>query len=421
MLRSSVARASRHTWRFGAALLVLLVSGSCTPVPPSTSCANWNTLIFFQDAAAADVERCISGGADPEARDFDGRTPLHRAAWISSTASIILLLLDAGADLETSDNNGWTALHYAGLSGKPAVVQSLLDAGADLGVGDRYGAIPSDYADDNAALIGTAVYRRIVALSPPSCRLWNTEKFFEKATALDVSRCLSSGYDKRASRPPGLFSFGLAGGEEPLHMAAAHSRSPSVILELLNAGADLEARDKSGWTPLHFAAAYSSTPSVIAVLLDAGADLEARDKLIQRTPLHLAAAYGVTPSVITALIDAGAGIDARDKDGDTPMHSAANLSKTPAIVVRLVNAGADLEAQNGYGGTPLQLAALRGKSPSVFAALLDAGADPDARQTASWFTLFTWYSIKSASELIEKNETLRESEVYQRLNPAGND
>ena len=50
-----------------------------------------------------------------------------------------------------------------------------------------------------------------------------------------------------------------------------------VIVALLKAGADLEARTETGFTPLHWAAAESKTPSVVSALLNAGADPKARD------------------------------------------------------------------------------------------------------------------------------------------------
>ena len=53
---------------------------------------------------------------------------------------------------------------------------------------------------------------------------------------------------------------------------------------LLDAGADLKARDQFGLTPLHRAAANSKTPAVVKALLDAGADLKARDQFGIHTP-----------------------------------------------------------------------------------------------------------------------------------------
>ena len=88
-----------------------------------------------------------------------------------------------------------------------------------------------------------------------------------------------------------------------------------AITALINAGADIKARDKYGWTPLHIAARIS-TVEVVTALIAAGADIEARDGIGCWTPLHKAAMNG-TVEVVKALLDAGADITARTKDGQT--------------------------------------------------------------------------------------------------------
>ena len=85
----------------------------------------------------------------------------------------------------------------------------------------------------------------------------------------------------------------------------------------LDAGADVMAKDKYGWTPLHSAARYGSS-EVIPPLLAAGADVMARlEDGGGWTPLHLAASHG-SPAKIQALLDAGADAKAKNKDGKTP-------------------------------------------------------------------------------------------------------
>ena len=70
-------------------------------------------------------------------------------------------------------------------------------------------------------------------LARPDCAAWNTEEFFNQATAAHVGHCISQ-------------------------------------------GADPKARDEDGWTPLRRAVAIKAHPAVVKVLLDTGADLEAR-------------------------------------------------------------------------------------------------------------------------------------------------
>jgi ankyrin repeat protein len=86
---------------------------------------------------------------------------------------------------------------------------------------------------------------------------------------------------------------------------------------LLDKGADIEAKDKDGWTPLLYAA-VTMHEAIVRMLLDKGADVEAKNE-DGRTPLLYAAERG-HEAVVRMLLDKGADIKAKDKDGWTPKH-----------------------------------------------------------------------------------------------------
>ena len=71
-----------------------------------------------------------------------------------------------------------------------------------------------------------------------------------------------------------------------------------------------------GWTPLHVATS-SATPESIQVLLEAGADVMARN-MFGITPLHRAAWFGKKSGVIESLLEAGADPKAINDGGETP-------------------------------------------------------------------------------------------------------
>ena len=88
-------------------------------------------------------------GKDPgllAAKDRDGSTPLHCAAWKGHTA-IVEFLLDEGAELHAHNENGhWgtTPLHAAAHGNQRHVARLLLERGADKTLTNPDGRTPHD-------------------------------------------------------------------------------------------------------------------------------------------------------------------------------------------------------------------------------------------------------------------------------------
>ncbi len=87
------------------------------------------------------VQTLIDNGADVNAQDVFGRTPLHLAV---GHPRIITLLLDAGANVDARDSLSNTPLHRA----VPSIesVDTLIRAGADVRAENTSGNTPLDIA-----------------------------------------------------------------------------------------------------------------------------------------------------------------------------------------------------------------------------------------------------------------------------------
>lgn len=194
-------------------------SSAQAQVPPSSS-----ELAAYQglhDAAArGDVpalKRLLAGGASINARDSDGRTPLHVATFARQHASL-RILAKGGADLDALEHDRYDAVTIASVADDEGTLRLLLSLGASARqVTSRY---------DGTALIAAAhlghegVVRQLIAAGAPLDHLNNLHW-----TALIESIVLGDG--------------------GPRHQA--------TLAALIQAGASVQQADRYGRTPLELA------------------------------------------------------------------------------------------------------------------------------------------------------------------------
>ena len=328
----------------------------------------WTPWVLHQAAQFTSnptiVRLLLHAGADPNAPNDSGLTPLHAGAW-NSNPMVVSHLLDAGADLNARENDGYTALHYAAAqSGNGRVVKALLDRGADPLAESNDGRTPlhsalSYRADSSvvSTMLDAGADEHLTPLQLAALQ----------GDTMALARLLNDGADPNETDRYGWGS---------LHFAVPQG-GLEVVSALLAAGADPRAPTISGATPLHLAAPQAPE-SVVSALLRAGADPNAREGEGRRTPLHNAAWYrkdALLP-IINALLEAGADPGSSqanmDVDGDGALHLALrNPEVTAPVVYALLDAGADPMARNRWGDTPLHIAA----DIAIVQALLAAGAD----------------------------------------------
>jgi ankyrin repeat protein len=107
---------------------------------------------------------------------------------------------------------------------------------------------------------------------------------------------------------------------------------------LLNKGADVNAKDKDGWTALMEASNNGHT-EIVKALIDKGANINAKDKN-GRTALMWASLFGNT-EIVKMLLNKGADVNAKDKDGSSALTEALVKGHTE-VVKALLKKGANV-------------------------------------------------------------------------------
>lgn len=337
----------------------------------------------------------------------DGMTPLHVAARNGDLVEIRNLLTDCGPNV--TDFNNDTPLHFAAGSQKSDAVILLLKAGADVNALNNDGWPPIQGTIETRDLETFKVLVRAGA------------KFdFDTYSAL-IQATRAGQPEMVAQLVKGGARLDATDGDTALHYAVFND-SVELVQLLLNAGAKIEMKGRSGRTPLHVAVMgrdkESSRIEIITILLKAGArgdsidvkgnsplhetvlyeDLDTLKLLLakpinvdvhladhgeeDRTALYLAATQRIHVfhiEIMQALLKAGANVNARMGEKRTALHGAVSADNLAAMR-ELLQAGADINARDINGDTPLLVAVSQGFNEPL-KILLEAGADVNVKNS----------------------------------------
>lgn len=132
---------------------------------PQTSKQDTNLFNLVKTDDLASVQAAITAGANVNATDEYGQTPLMYAASSSKNPDVLAELLKAGANLNAQTTSGWTALMYAARDTKNLETALLLmNAGADPSLKNSDGQSAADLARSNPGM-STALFERLNELA----------------------------------------------------------------------------------------------------------------------------------------------------------------------------------------------------------------------------------------------------------------
>ncbi|XP_077288006.1 uncharacterized protein LOC143912590 [Arctopsyche grandis] len=276
------------------------------------------------------VEKLLNDGVKFTARDRDGNTVLILASQQRQIGAL-RLLIDHGCNVNETNANGWTALHYAVNNGDLDAASILIKNNADI----------------------------------------NIRTVFGRNSALHIA--VTKGYDEIvAALLSAKAKVKIKNGTKrtPLHVAVVENHLHIVRL-LLQAGADVNHRTLDGQAPLHIAA-IAGFMEVLRLVLNNGALIESEDDLgrniskrdkLQWTALHHAVVHG-NINLCERFLNVGADVNAAVISGETPLHYAAMCEHIELVEI-LVHYGAGLYIKNHAGYIPIEYAVLTEKFNSV--------------------------------------------------------
>ncbi|CAG7556443.1 unnamed protein product [Fusarium equiseti] len=210
--------------------------------------------------------------------DNKGRTPLSYMAGNGHDENV-RLLLEKGAENDSSDLEGRTPLSFAAEHGHTRICQMLFEQGADPDFADYRERTPLHYAAEDGHL-ATVQFLVGKEVNLNSKSLW---------TYTPLSRAARMGH-------------------------------ADVVCLLIDSGAQIDGKDREGRSPLSIAAECDNSENILSLLIENGADVDSKDS-IRRTPLAHAV-LGNYEENVRLLVRGGANVHSKDARGETPISLA---------------------------------------------------------------------------------------------------
>lgn len=385
------------------------------------------------------IKLCIDYEADVNARTKDGRNTISYAAQYSSDPKIIELLVKTNAltsskkrrKILQTDDIGKNSFHYSKENLNTSIYSKLCEFTEDPNIYDSsivstesetttlvddISAVEAELAKE-AAELESMTYKEPVKesteliVSTVESTTKNSEEIKENIEKKEDVAVVKDEEEinalvekqktdlKKQEVETYVSAFLLDYAEEPeekivkekdikienpnladkngvtLLMKAAKAGNDWDVRTLLANGADVNLRDKDGWSALMYAARYQNNLNIINMLIEKGAYVRVRNKY-NATPLLMAADYSKNPEILYILLKNRT--VAEDEVFRAFILTITGKTNSSHICAAKVKIFLDMNIPLNRlwkGQTPLMFAAQYSSTTEILQELLDAGAD----------------------------------------------
>ena len=312
------------------------------------------------------VRSLLEEGADVNASQGDGMTALHWAAE-HGDVKMVTMLLGAGADLEMGTRlSEHTPLHVASTAGHASVIGTLLEAGADVNASTTTGATPLHFAA--ASGNGRAVTELLAHGAEPDARepQWGQTPMMFAAAAGRVE-AIAALLDGRADPRITAKVVDIVARSETDQVDSEQRKKRVTALQESRILGDRRAKPRPS---LNFASGRPEDQAKVLLALEADPSL--RGQVVPPQPVSFATGY---PGLVGT------------HGGLTALLLAAREGHIDAALT-LVEGGADINQVSAADNTsPMLIAVINGHF-DLATRLLERGADPRGASNAGATVLY---------------------------------